>query len=197
MKIIILISFLVFFSSCYDPFLPETGNPVDEVVKLMDTPEKTIRKLQEDYEYKNIYHFKDTLIYDTTFKYLIQEKILSTDDFDNISETEKIENSLIVPNATYLRVNYTKEIELHTRMFDSENDIYFESPLTINKKKYYMDSTEVYVWTNETRITISAERFEALLGQREYSFNVQSQIFHLKLDTTDSQWKIYRWYELN
>lgn len=192
-----LILFIIIIASCYDPFFPETGNPVEEVVKVMDTPEKAIRKLQEDYEYKNIYHFKDTLIYDTTFLYLIEDKIFSENNPVNITEYEIINNSMIVPNNKYLKVNYTQEIELHTRMFDSENDIFFESPLTIFKKKYESDSTEVYVWTNETKITISAERFEKLLGKREETFNIKAQIFHLKKDTTDSQWKIYRWYELN
>lgn len=197
----IIIVILVVLISCNDPFFPKISDPVDEVVLTMNTPAETIRRLQQDYEYQNIDHFENTLIYDSTFTYYIQDFFTASNKPENITKSVLIEDEFFIPNGKYLVVNYTEEVELHRKMFESVTDINFSTPLRIEDSTYLNDEqTEILVWTNETyiniKVTAAATNFQATYGD-EYEFPIRDQIFHLKLDTIDSQWKIYRWYELN
>lgn len=192
--------FIPLFLFCNDPFFPKTSNPVEEVVLTMDTPGKTIRRLQQDYEYQNITHFENTLIYDSTFTYYIQDYFSASEDLDNITQSITLENQQYVPNGRYLVVDYTEEVELHRKMFNSVTDINFKIPLRIVDSLYLNEErTEILVWTNETtidiKVTAAATNFQNLFGS-EQEFDIRDQIFHLKKDTNDLQWKIYRWYEL-
>lgn len=179
--------------ACYNPFFPETGAPLEEVIHIMDTPSKTIQKLQQDYEYKNLNHFKDTLLFDNSFKYYVADNFAIGNELTKIKDFEILENELYVANTRYLVVKYSEEVRLHKNMFEKASDISFSQPLTIADSEIQytdLDSMEAYAKLNETTITIELES-----GKVE--FEIENQVFHLKKDTTDSQWKIYRWFELN
>ncbi len=199
---------LLILVECYNPFFPDTGTIPDSVLAqevsfLMDSPERTIEKLEQVYEAKDIKFFEDSLIFDgQLFGFYIQNNFTEYTKPANFTDIVEISGNDNIPNGSYLYGSYAKEIASHRNLFSSENEISFLQSLEVGKIKYDIapgssDTTDAYVWTDKNVMSISSERLYKYYGVRTVEFDIGTQVFHLKLDTADSQWKIYRWYELN
>lgn len=204
-QILIILSILL---NCYNPFFPDTGTIPDsalkeEIISMLDSPEKTIQKLEQVYETKDIKYFSDSLIYDgQSFGFYIQNNFTEYNKPINFTDIVEISGNSVIPNGSYLYGSYTKEIKSHRNLFSPENVISFSQPLSVDMIYYDVsdssnDTLDAYVWTDANKLTITSEKLVEYFGERTVEFPIGVQIFHLKKDITDSQWKIYRWYELN
>jgi hypothetical protein len=189
-RLLIVVSFLLLIS-CENPFLPETGVPLN-VSNPRSTPAGVISQLFQSYETRRIELF--TSVLSKKFKFYVAS------GFDIITtlNPEKPDTFMeyVDKNSSYNYWEYDEEYKRTSKIFENAEMIEIPSRPAISNTHYIFDSSgdTIYAEIKVNNVTFEVSKYESNTLVT-YSLENQPQVFLLERDE-DNLWVIKKWYDL-
>jgi hypothetical protein len=194
-----LITLGVVVCCCRNPFLPETGIPVEHrSTDLRATPQGVVEQLIESYESRRIDLFEELLPADGSFRFFIAPDFFDTykNKYKNLKETRDTRLQHIGQSDYYYYWTQAEELEGHERLFNQAERIEFTDKPALEDIHSFVDNGDAFAEVLLTGGNLKIGKWIDTDTVELYTVPITQQVFLLEKDE-DDLWVITKWYDFS
>jgi hypothetical protein len=188
----------LFGFGCKNPFLPKTGEPVEELLSdLRATPQGLLDQLIQSYESQQIELFTDLLPKDGSFRFFISPDYFNdySTRYQQMREPRDPRLLLLEGSDFFYYWSQENEIENHEKLFSQAYSIEFKDKPALESVRKFVDNND-----SMAELLVTGGRLE--IGKpvgsiiEIYTTTVDKQVFLIKKNA-DKLWVILKWYDFS
>ena len=190
---------LVIFCFCRNPFLPETGTPIDiRTPEQRSTPQGVVDQLIESYESRRIDLFKDLLPVNGSFQFFIAPNFFNdyVAKYQQLSEARDERLQFIGQSEYYYYWTQTEEVEGHDRLFSQAERIEFIDKPALESIRAFTDKGDSVAEVLLTGGNLQIGRWIDVDTVELFTVPIERQVFLLEKDAKNL-WIIRKWYDFS